>query len=396
MSDITNSGPSADDDLDPLFRRGPPTGHAPAGIPDLGTPSSGSGEEVAFAYTGRGRDIAGLAVQNALLNIVTLTLYRFWGRTRVRRHILARTEINDEPMAYIGTGWELCKGFLIVLFGLFLPVFLIFTIGPYYLPYGLIWLSILVFEFGFFFLINYAVYASRRYRFSRSTWRGIRFGMDGSAVEYALAAIGFGLLSGATLGWFTPAAQMRLTRRLWEETQYGARRFKAGAPGGRLAAGLYGPFAILWVVGGGAYVGFAVFMSVILPTLDIDPSIPSWTMVLSIYGAALGAGLVIYLASLPYQAALLRRKAEIVGIDAARFRIAATAPGLFGLQVVNGLIVVFTLGFGQPIATARTFRYIFNRLTSTGLIDFDAIRQSASTGPRSGEGLADAFDIGGF
>ncbi|MEZ5936767.1 MAG: hypothetical protein R3C52_00940 [Hyphomonadaceae bacterium] len=122
--------------------------------------------------------------------------------------------------------------------------------------------------------------------------------------------------------------------------------FKAGAPGERLAAGLYSPFAILWVVGSGACIGFAVFMSVILPTLDIDPSIPSWTMVLSICSRTRPAWSSIS-PPCPIRP-LLRRKAEIVGIDAARFRIAATAPGLFGLQVVNGLIVVFTLGSGSP------------------------------------------------
>jgi hypothetical protein len=42
----------------------------------------------------------------------------------------------------------------------------------------------------------------------------------------------------------------------------------------------------------------------------------------------------------------------------------------------------------------RLWRYLLSRLEADGEIDIAAIRQNADKGPKSGEGLADAFDIG--
>ena len=55
-----------------------------------------------------------LTLVNLLLNIVTLTIYRFWARTNVRKHIWACVHINGQPLEYTGKGIELFKGALIV------------------------------------------------------------------------------------------------------------------------------------------------------------------------------------------------------------------------------------------------------------------------------------------
>lgn len=356
-----------------------------------------TGEPLRFAYAGGGRDIIGLTALNALLNIITLTLYRFWGRTEVRRHILGRTQINGEPMEYIGTGWEMFKGFLIVVLGIMLPLFVVLVLVQLFAPL----LAVLVFlpiYFGLFILINFAVYASRRYRMSRSTWRGIRFGMNGSAWSYAWAAIGYGLLNGITFGWYAPASDMRLSRRLWSETLFGNRAFNIRLPDSGLAGPTYGPFAILWVGGILAYFGLIGMIAWLAANGVIDPDAPpdDLTMFLYVYGYGFVAVIVISLLAVPYQAALLRRKAEMIGFEGAEFRLDITFGSLLWLNFSNILILIFTLGLGQPITIARTFKYIFNRLSSTGVVDFETIRQSADRGPATGEGLADAFDIGGF
>ena len=42
-----------------------------------------------------------------LLNVVTLTIFRFWGRTRFRRQLWADTKVGGEPLEYTGRGMEL-------------------------------------------------------------------------------------------------------------------------------------------------------------------------------------------------------------------------------------------------------------------------------------------------
>ena len=45
-----------------------------------------------------------LAIVNFLLNLVTLTIYRFWAKTNVRKHIWSCVHINGQPLEYTGRG----------------------------------------------------------------------------------------------------------------------------------------------------------------------------------------------------------------------------------------------------------------------------------------------------
>ncbi len=65
---------------------------------------------------------------------------------------------------------------------------------------------------------------------------------------------------------------------------------------------------------------------------------------------------------------------------------------LAGLMLTNLLLVIFTLGFLTPVVEARTARFLIRRLRSEGVADLAAARQ-AEQGPRTGEGLADAFGM---
>ena len=65
-----------------------------------------------------------LTLVNLLLYILTLTIYRFWARTNVRKHIWSCVHINGQPLEYTGKGSELFKGALIVFGVLGLPAIL--------------------------------------------------------------------------------------------------------------------------------------------------------------------------------------------------------------------------------------------------------------------------------
>ncbi|MGI9462570.1 MAG: DUF898 family protein, partial [Aestuariivirgaceae bacterium] len=84
------------------------------------------GDRIVVSYT-ESNGLLWLSIKNFLLTLVTLTIYRFWGKTHVRRHIWSNVAINGEALEYTGTGKELFFGFLLV-FGLFfMPVIAILT-----------------------------------------------------------------------------------------------------------------------------------------------------------------------------------------------------------------------------------------------------------------------------
>jgi len=363
------------------------------------TPPSSSGVSVEFGQTGTAGGITPIVLLNAVLNIITLTLWRFWARTNVRRYLWSTTTINGEGLEYTGSGWQLFRAFLIVMIGIFLPISAAAVAGQFLLsPEVFVMIFAIAYiplVFFFWWLFGIAIWMARRFRLSRTRWRGIRFGMSGSANGYAWASIGYGFLSSLTLGWYAPAAEMRLFRRLWNDSYFGDRKFHITHGDDGLAGPLYPTFALAWF---GGLVGYAVFIAIVVGANDLTsgkpPNPTDPTYLISLYGGLLAFVVIATLLGMPYFTALLRRQAQVVGLEGLTFSLKATSASLFWLYIGNLLIVIFTLGFGLAYAQLRTFKYIFSRLSSEGVIDLEAVHQNADKGPKSGEGLADFFDIG--
>ena len=162
--------------------------------------------------SGRMGELAKIALVNALLTVLTLGIYRFWAKTRVRRYLWSRTSLLGDAFEYTGTGGELFRGFLVVAACVLAPL------SAYYWAISLLvspeqsdlQLALLApFYATVLFLIGVAVHRARRYRFSRTAWRGIRGAQGGSALTYGASYLGWTLLSAATLGWTYPLSRRR-------------------------------------------------------------------------------------------------------------------------------------------------------------------------------------------
>ena len=68
---------------------------------------------------------------------------------------------------------------------------------------------------------HYAVYRARRYRLTRTVFRGVRFHQTGSAWRYAVCALFWWTLILSTLGLAYPFAQSRLERFKMRHTFFG-------------------------------------------------------------------------------------------------------------------------------------------------------------------------------
>jgi uncharacterized membrane protein YjgN (DUF898 family) len=193
--------------------------------------------------TARAGELARIALVNALLTIVTLGIYRFWAKTRVRRYLWSHTSLLGDAFEYAGTGGELFRGFLVVLFLVLLPLFAYnwavnLLIGPE--RPGPYFAAMAPWYAAIFFLVGVATHRARRYRFSRTSWRGVRAAQQGSAARYGAKYLGFVLLDLATLGWTYPWTNTRLTAALTNDAWFGDRRFAFAAS----AKPLYKRFAL--------------------------------------------------------------------------------------------------------------------------------------------------------
>jgi|CXWL01.1.fsa_nt_gi uncharacterized membrane protein YjgN (DUF898 family) len=355
-----------------------------------------------FVHSGKFFNVLGLALKNAGLTIITLTLYRFWARTAMRRRLWSRAWIMDDPLEYTGTAGELFRGFLIALPCFFLPAIFVFYIAPLAMdPVAATWLGL-----GFYILavplMAAARFWMRRYQLSRTRWRGIRMGLAGSAGGFAFASSGWTILQILSLGWYTPVARMNRARLLWSHARFGDQPFEFVDDGEPAQKGLWWPFAIGWLGLPLAWLlAFAVAAlmgagligaGVIEPTVaGGGPFTPS-----SIINGVTVLVLVLLLSLFfwaPYNAAAMNRIASLISLDGARFRLKAKTVSLFFISLAGILITILSLGLLAPVGGFLQVRYVLTRLEIFGAPRFAEIGQSVVEAPRAGESLGDAFDL---
>ena len=195
---------------------------APAAASSI--PASG-----AIRFLGQERPYWRLLIRGAVLLLFTLGIYRFWLATDIRRFLWGNTEIAGDTLEYTGTAIELLIGFLFAIV-ILVPLYALFFIAA--LDLGLIGeLSGLLAFLLLAWLSQFAIYRARRYRLSRTVYRGVRFHQTGSAWRYAFYALFWWAMIVMTVGLAYPLAQSGLERFKMRHTFYGdlAGRFEGSA-----------------------------------------------------------------------------------------------------------------------------------------------------------------------
>ncbi|MBI5323087.1 MAG: DUF898 family protein [Bradyrhizobium sp.] len=170
-------------------------------------------------FTGDRNGFLHLVARGAGLELVTLGFYRFWLVTDIRRHLWSNTVIDGDAAEYTGRARELLIGFLIalaILVPIYLAYFLVSVEAEHWQALASIPLIAAFFVFG-----EFAIYRARRYRLTRTVWRGVRFWMDGSGWLYALHASVWMLLTAVTLGLAWPWRAAALERYKMQHSWYG-------------------------------------------------------------------------------------------------------------------------------------------------------------------------------
>ncbi len=334
---------------------GQTTSSPPPGGPTIrvaAPPTQGGGGQIRRpSFHGAGGSLFGIHIVNVLLTIVTLGVYYFWGKVRVRTYLLSQTEFEGDRFAYHGTGKELLLGFLkaVLVFGVplglvaNLPAFVGGGPGLSILAAVLTYVIVMVF-------IPYAMVGARRYRLSRTSWREIRFSFRGRALDFIKLFLVGSLLSAITLGLYYPIFETRRHGFMVSHSYFGSQRFQFDGKG----RDLFGSFLL------------AILL--FLPTL--------------------GLGWFWFLAKKQ------RYFWEHTSLAAARFRSTVTGGRLLLLSLGNLLLLVLTLGLGWPWVMVRSIRFAFNYLTLEGPLDLAAIQQEALDASATGDALAGFLDAG--
>lgn len=326
----------------------PPT--PPQSAPPPLPPQGASGAARHLAFHGSGGSLFGIQVVNAFLTLLTLGIFYFWAKVRIRRYVLSETELEGERFAYHGTGRELLLGYLKAVLVLGLPFGLLqilfeMTASPVIRTA----IGILVYT-GVMLFVPVAMVGARRYRLSRISWRGIRFSFRGRTVEFVKLFVGGSLVTTLTLGLYYPIFDTRRFGFLMANSCYGTQRLAFDGRGRDL----------FW-----SYVRTLLLS---LPTVGL-----CWFWFL---------------------ARKRRYLWDHTAVAAARFRSTVTGGALLRLTVVNALLLLVTLGLAWPWVQVRNIRFALRYLSLVGPLDLGLVRQDAQAASATGEGLAGFLDSG--
>lgn len=386
-------------------------------------------------YSGAKGPIFNLSIVVAALTLITFGIYRFWGKTRIRRYIWSSTALDGDRFEYTGTGLEKFLGFLIAV------VFLAIYLGLVQILLTFLGLSLLTearteaemamqaaaINLSFLSVVPFlffAIYRARRYRMARTRWRGIRFGMDKGAWGYAWRAIGHYLLTAVTFGALLPRMTFHLEKYMADRTWFGDERVTQHGKWTDLYGAMKHIFIGLGIILLGAAVAVALDIGALGGALGFVGYV--WFMVGFLYyrvhsfgyltsHKTLGDG--VSLSSSPEAGTILR--IYIVGglLIGAVLAVFGGVAGMVAMAQMQGI-----MGGGTPslnplvplllavsyialilvvgaMVTALITQPVIAHYASTLQVHntdaLDAIRQRAADTGADAEGFADALDIGG-
>lgn len=365
-----------------------------AEAPSPATPPKADGKPSGeLAFHGLGGSLFGIHVVNIFLTLLTMGVYFFWGKSRVRNYLYGQTEFSGDRFAYHGTGRELFIGFLkaAVIFG---AISALFQAGPL-LPGGIV-VKIAAILTAYALLLTFipvAMVGSRRYRFSRTSWRGIRFSFRGKMAEFIKLFIRGTFLTLFTAGIYYPFFLTKQYAFMANDSYFGNRQFSFDG-NGKDIFGVYLKAFAIWII-------WSVVLGTALPLVLISAGVAGEAALASKKSAVIvAAGGVILMTGmivLGLKTFLTAKRQSYfwnhTTIDAARFHCTINFMPLLILTLTNFFILIFTLGFGWSWTAARKARFYMSNIRLEGAFDPRAIQQEAQSASPTGDALEGLLDV---
>jgi len=343
-----------------------------------------------------------LYIINVLMQLITLGFYRFWGKTEIRRHMWSHVECLGDRFEYTGTAKDLIKGFLIVLVVFLLPLVIIRRVASVFVIVGMeISPKLLIAEYlinilFIVFFFSVATFSARRYKLSRTNWRGIHSAQKGSALVYGLLYVGCVFITLLTVGLAWPACSVVLMRYKMAHTWIGTQQL-----GFEPSIGvLYKSFVVVWTALAGLLFLEGYFFQTLL--LEFYQYLQESDLEMAVMAFMTGLpGLLFLIPVVPgiplllwYRGKTLHHFVESSSFMGRRLSSVITGWGYLELVISNTIMTVLTLGLAVPFTMMRQLSYVEKHVGLSGDGNFAELLQSEVVKPGAGEGLADAFDVG--
>jgi uncharacterized membrane protein YjgN (DUF898 family) len=314
---------------------------------ELETPPQSISISEKFNYSGSGNELALLMFKNLLLTVITLGIYGAWARTNTRRYLWGQTSFLGDRATYTGQGRELFKGWCYVS-----AIYFMFAIGINVLSKFITPLIAILGIPLYMYIYALILYGGTRYRVSKTTWRGIRFGVDKDKVmtrEFIMLVFKYAFITACTLGAGMPMLIHETRTFLTNRMRFGSTYFRYEANRRE--------FCIL------------CYKGVLLTIVTLGFYLP-W-----------------------FHARLIQFRLEKTSIQNASFKVHLKGKDLFVYSLVSFLLGLVTLGLATPWVLNWGNKLIINSIELNGEMDFQNIENLASSGEAMADVAAVEYDI---
>ena len=307
-----------------------------------------------FKYLGEGSEYAIIYFKNLFLTIFSLGLYYPWAKVEKLKYHYQSAEFDNSRFNFSGTGKEVFKGF-IKLYIILITLYGLLILGTLTDNNTLTLSFFFIFYLTIFLLIPFAIHGTARYRSSRSSWKGIYFKYIGDRKKLFNIYIKGFLLTIITFGIYGAWFSVDVRKYILGNLKFGNLSFNFKGTGDKL---------------------FWIHLKMILlmyPTLGIY--------------------------SFWYQKELIQYYANNTDITqdgkTINFKSNLEVGHIFELVLLNGIILIFTLGIGLPWTQVRTLKFMLNFLEIEEGLDTENIKQAEydDFDDATGEDFLDFLDI---
>ena len=316
-------------------------------LPDIAQPAT------RLCYTGNASALSRIFLRNLLLGILTLQLYWLRGQVRMRKYVWRNILIGDAPLHWAGSfqsQYTLQSLGGRVLFAAWLLYFVAhlfntFHAGPSALLHPVVPSVLMLVSFLLVPLLQYQSYG---YQLRETSWRGVRFGLEGNMMAYARIYLLGAVWAVITLGFGYSSFAVGTRNYLINNSRWGDLNFQY--------QGSVGEVRKLYVLG----------------TLACVLSLGAY---------------------LPWHVARLRQyHASKTTLGPVQLRVFQDGSSLSNLWMQNLCIYLGTLGLGAAWAKTRSMRYQMEHMALLG--PHEALQPGPATGGPK-DGLIDFISLGG-
>lgn len=321
---------------------------------------------------------------NRLLTIPTIGFYYFWGKVKERRYLHNQTSFEGDNFEYHARGIELLFGYLKISI-ILIAANSIQYIQMFKLSDTLSYIAFGVFILLWMFLYPAIVVLTIRFRYSRTSWRGIRFSFRGSILEFVkIYVIGI-ILIFLTLGIYSYFLHHKSREYLVKNAYFGDTKFEYNGN----SWVLFKDFLKVYIINILIFICIGVVFYSAIKTEDVAKLenisyLPFISLALLIIPA-------IYW--LRFTAMWHRYQWSHTFFSSMKFNLVISDWDYCKLKIINFIIFIFTLGLGTPVIEIRDLEKMCENLNIIGDLDFNTIIQDARSPSAVGEAVEDALDV---